>query len=192
MQVDQIPIFNKKGTQYFMDLSIGTPRQPFTVIFDTGSAVFGIFTSKDALPSSIRSKLSQSSAMKVTVDSMNSLKQWDPRRGGVGAIVASKLRAQGVGGWAPTAGQAVVMAMSAVELDQAPHWAGPIPAGGGLGWAGAAGLALLAANMLAAAVYVRRRRGSADGQSGSNRGVRCVTHAPLEFRGVSVVSVGCH
>ena len=38
-QVDQIPIFNKKGTQYFMDVGVGTPRQPFTVIFDTGSAV---------------------------------------------------------------------------------------------------------------------------------------------------------
>ena len=27
---------NKKGTQYFMDVGIGTPRQKFTVIFDTG------------------------------------------------------------------------------------------------------------------------------------------------------------
>ena len=40
-QVDRIPIVNKKGTQYFMDVGIGTPRQPFTVIFDTGSTVFG-------------------------------------------------------------------------------------------------------------------------------------------------------
>jgi hypothetical protein len=26
-EVDQIPIFNKKGTQYFMDVEVGTPRQ---------------------------------------------------------------------------------------------------------------------------------------------------------------------
>lgn len=35
-QVDQIPVFNKKGTQYFVDLKMGSPPQPFTVIFDTG------------------------------------------------------------------------------------------------------------------------------------------------------------
>jgi hypothetical protein len=45
-QVDRIPIVNKKGTQYFMDVGIGTPRQTFTVIFDTGSAVFGVFSYK--------------------------------------------------------------------------------------------------------------------------------------------------
>eukprot|EP00961_Rhodomonas_salina_P107209 1443410-Rhodomonas_salina.1 len=56
-EVDQIPIFNKKGTQYFMDLSIGSPPQPFTVIFDTGSAVFGVFTYAAQLPRSISSRL---------------------------------------------------------------------------------------------------------------------------------------
>merc|ERR1712216_281481 len=49
-QADRIPIVNKKGTQYFMDVGIGTPRQPFTVIFDTGSTVFGVFTKKHELP----------------------------------------------------------------------------------------------------------------------------------------------
>ena len=38
--VELLPIVNKRNTQYFMKLSIGTPPQPFTVIFDTGSAVF--------------------------------------------------------------------------------------------------------------------------------------------------------
>lgn len=56
-QVDQIPIFNKKGTQYFMDVGVGSPKQPFTVIFDTGSAVLGVFVVKHDLPMSIRSQL---------------------------------------------------------------------------------------------------------------------------------------
>eukprot|EP00282_Hemiselmis_andersenii_P028658 CAMPEP_0169456838 /NCGR_PEP_ID=MMETSP1042-20121227/16561_1 /TAXON_ID=464988 /ORGANISM="Hemiselmis andersenii, Strain CCMP1180" /LENGTH=484 /DNA_ID=CAMNT_0009569077 /DNA_START=8 /DNA_END=1462 /DNA_ORIENTATION=+ len=56
-QVDQIPIFNKKGTQYFMDVGVGTPKQPFTVIFDTGSAVLGVFVVKHDLPMSIRAQL---------------------------------------------------------------------------------------------------------------------------------------
>ena len=56
-QVDQIPIFNKKGTQYFMDVGVGTPKQPFTVIFDTGSAVFGVFVVKHDLPMAIRARL---------------------------------------------------------------------------------------------------------------------------------------
>jgi hypothetical protein len=38
-QVDRIPVVNKKGTQYFMDVGIGTPKQKFTVIFDTGSTL---------------------------------------------------------------------------------------------------------------------------------------------------------
>eukprot|EP00286_Rhodomonas_abbreviata_P012883 CAMPEP_0181331768 /NCGR_PEP_ID=MMETSP1101-20121128/24703_1 /TAXON_ID=46948 /ORGANISM="Rhodomonas abbreviata, Strain Caron Lab Isolate" /LENGTH=563 /DNA_ID=CAMNT_0023441301 /DNA_START=30 /DNA_END=1721 /DNA_ORIENTATION=+ len=56
-QVDRIPIVNKKGTQYFMDVGIGTPRQPFTVIFDTGSTVFGVFTKKHSMPSHIKNQL---------------------------------------------------------------------------------------------------------------------------------------
>ena len=56
-QVDRIPIVNKKGTQYFMDVGIGTPRQPFTVIFDTGSTVFGVFTKKHDMPSHIKNQL---------------------------------------------------------------------------------------------------------------------------------------
>jgi len=56
-QVDRIPIVNKKGTQYFMDVGIGTPRQPFTVIFDTGSTVFGVFTYKSDLPANIKAQL---------------------------------------------------------------------------------------------------------------------------------------
>mmetsp|Transcript_13271 Transcript_13271/g.30524 ORF Transcript_13271/g.30524 Transcript_13271/m.30524 type:complete len:585 (-) Transcript_13271:197-1951(-) len=44
MAVDRIPIHNQEMTQYFINVSVGTPRQQFTVIFDTGSSVFGIFT----------------------------------------------------------------------------------------------------------------------------------------------------
>jgi len=56
-EVDQVPVFNKKGTQYFVDLKMGTPPQKFTVIFDTGSSVFGVFVKKDKLPASVQSKL---------------------------------------------------------------------------------------------------------------------------------------
>jgi hypothetical protein len=41
---DRIPLYNQFQTQYFINVSIGTPRQNFTVIFDTGSSVFGIFS----------------------------------------------------------------------------------------------------------------------------------------------------
>ena len=41
---DRIPVYNQLETQYFINISVGSPRQNFTVIFDTGSSVFGIFT----------------------------------------------------------------------------------------------------------------------------------------------------
>jgi hypothetical protein len=41
---DRIPVYNQLETQYFINISVGNPRQNFTVIFDTGSSVFGIFT----------------------------------------------------------------------------------------------------------------------------------------------------
>ena len=55
--VDRIPIKNSMGTQYFMDVHIGEPKQKFTVIFDTGSTVFGVFTYKHKLPKAIKDKL---------------------------------------------------------------------------------------------------------------------------------------
>ncbi|EKX44705.1 hypothetical protein GUITHDRAFT_109483 [Guillardia theta CCMP2712] len=35
---------NHESTQYFVNVSIGTPRQKMPVIFDTGSSVFGVFS----------------------------------------------------------------------------------------------------------------------------------------------------
>ena len=55
--VDRIPIENSMGTQYFMDVTIGEPKQKFTVIFDTGSTVFGVFTYKHKLPTEIKNAL---------------------------------------------------------------------------------------------------------------------------------------
>ena len=39
--------------RYFVKVSIGQPLQHFTVIFDTGSAVFGVFIRSADLPKDI-------------------------------------------------------------------------------------------------------------------------------------------
>jgi len=44
---DRIAIWNQEETQYFINVSVGIPRQKFTVIFDTGSSVFGVFSQCD-------------------------------------------------------------------------------------------------------------------------------------------------
>jgi hypothetical protein len=41
---DRVPTVNHENTQYFVNVSIGTPRQKMPVIFDTGSSVFGVFS----------------------------------------------------------------------------------------------------------------------------------------------------
>jgi len=41
---DRVPVVNHENTQYFVNVSIGTPRQKMPVIFDTGSSVFGVFS----------------------------------------------------------------------------------------------------------------------------------------------------
>lgn len=41
---DIVPVVNHEDTQYFVNVSIGTPRQKMPVIFDTGSSVFGVFS----------------------------------------------------------------------------------------------------------------------------------------------------
>jgi hypothetical protein len=42
--VDDVPVINKKETQYFIKINLGTPRKDHVVTFDTGSSVFGIFS----------------------------------------------------------------------------------------------------------------------------------------------------
>ena len=131
-EVDQIDIFNKKGTQYFMDLSIGSPRQQFTVIFDTGSAVFGVFTQQSDLPARIQASLRASTMVTVQLDSMNTLMQWGTSHGfgsgfQGGDILSDKhitqnrlqgnrreSRLSAHGG--ELEGQAVTMAMAAAQL----------------------------------------------------------------------------
>ena len=125
-QVDQVPIFNKKGTQYFMDVAIGTPQQPFTVIFDTGSAVFGVFTKKETLPVSITDKLHNAVSFKVQVDAMNTLQQWQG---------SDTLR-----------GQAVIMAAAGADMARSSSGSGvwPAVARDSSGWMWMAGLAVAA------------------------------------------------
>ena len=48
--VDKLPIEdNSKGTQYYIQLTIGTPPQLFKMAFDTGSATLGVFTSPQSM-----------------------------------------------------------------------------------------------------------------------------------------------
>ena len=58
--VDRIPIENSMGTQYFMDVTIGEPKQNFTVIFDTGSTGVPCL-----LPRNARARASTRKALKL-------------------------------------------------------------------------------------------------------------------------------
>jgi hypothetical protein len=149
-EVDQIPIFNKKGTQYFMDVAIGTPKQPFTVIFDTGSAVFGVFTIKSKLPGKIKAALHQSSAFKIRVDSMNTLMQWD---------TVSQQPSRGM----ELEGHAVSLAVAGADISRAQGGAiGGKIGGGGMSFGVGMLLMAIVGNVLAGVHLVsRRRRGAA-------------------------------
>ena len=156
-QVDQIPIFNKKGTQYFMRVAVGSPPQHFTVIFDTGSAVFGVFTLKDDLPQQVVERLDESSALRVHVGAMNALMVSSP----TGVTLSSS-------------GRASVMSMAAAELGRSEASAGGLwrqsleggrldtGLGVGLTWATMLGLGMIAFNavLIATAVRYRSRRRS--------------------------------
>jgi len=47
LATDVVGVYNKMETQYFINVSVGTPRQQLTVIFDTGSSVLGVFAQCD-------------------------------------------------------------------------------------------------------------------------------------------------
>jgi hypothetical protein len=43
--IDHVPIsINDKRTEYFVNVSVGSPRQSFTVLIDTGSSTLAIFS----------------------------------------------------------------------------------------------------------------------------------------------------
>lgn len=167
-EVDQIPIFNKKGTQYFMDLAIGTPKQAFTVIFDTGSAVFGVFTIKSKLPADIKSQLKQADSLKIRVDSMNSLMQWDKRLGHASEGVELE-------------GQAVSLAVASADVSRAQ---GGSQHFGGMSFGVGVLLMAIVANVLAGVNLVSRRRGGARGAAAGEMYV--VDHA-IEYGSVRTV-----
>eukprot|EP00960_Hanusia_phi_P072239 767735-Hanusia_phi.AAC.1 len=154
-EVDQIPIANNMGTQYFMDLAIGTPKQPFTVIFDTGSAVFGVFSYKDKLPENIKAQLTAHPYVSMRIDPMNILMQRP------GEFRDSKKK--------QVQGQAVSLAMAAAEINGGPA--------GNRHHALAVTMLLCMMSMLLAVVLAYRK-------SSLQRGSRMVVELPVEYRGL--------
>jgi len=56
--VDKLPIEdNNKGTQYFVQLTIGTPPQLFKLAFDTGSSTLGVFVAQPTMSNVIEQEL---------------------------------------------------------------------------------------------------------------------------------------
>ena len=56
--VDKLPIEdNQKGTQYYVQLTIGTPPQLFKMAFDTGSSTLGVFTSPRTMTNVVAEEL---------------------------------------------------------------------------------------------------------------------------------------
>jgi len=73
--VDKLPIEdNKKGTQYYIQLTIGTPPQLFKMAFDTGSSTLGVFTSQETMTDVVAEELGRPiPVMSQAVDGDNSL-----------------------------------------------------------------------------------------------------------------------
>jgi hypothetical protein len=197
-EVDQIPIFNKKGTQYFMDLSIGTPAQQFTVIFDTGSAVFGVFTQARDLPAQIQASLATAKpAVTVELDSMNILSQWGDDHGfgeGVqgGDVLrsdakADKLEALRGSRLSSRNGQTITMAVASAELSGAgsPLWAKYGHSQRGQGQA-AASLSVVVMGLFCAALVALGMRA---GRAGTRGMVAvAVPHGYVELSAMDTVS----
>lgn len=57
-EVDKLPVEdNKKGTQYFVQLTIGTPPQLFKLAFDTGSSTLGVFVAQPTMSNVMEQEL---------------------------------------------------------------------------------------------------------------------------------------
>jgi len=163
MQIDRIPVVNKQGTQYFMDVKIGTPAQTFTVIFDTGSNVFGVFTYKSQLPSDIQAKLASTKPVHLKADPENILTTGmltgKPHRG---AAASHTVKRQGV---------AVSLAMASSDLSGgaagAQSWQEQGGASSGMSFGMGVLLLALVSNVLVGMHFVSRNRRRSSGALGA-------------------------
>mmetsp|Transcript_44370 Transcript_44370/g.111080 ORF Transcript_44370/g.111080 Transcript_44370/m.111080 type:complete len:509 (+) Transcript_44370:11-1537(+) len=74
---DRVPTVNHENTQYFVNVSIGTPRQKMPVIFDTGSSVFGVFSR--CMPESVAADIGLPGIQCVFGQESESAKQSDSK-----------------------------------------------------------------------------------------------------------------
>eukprot|EP00286_Rhodomonas_abbreviata_P021981 CAMPEP_0181308922 /NCGR_PEP_ID=MMETSP1101-20121128/11737_1 /TAXON_ID=46948 /ORGANISM="Rhodomonas abbreviata, Strain Caron Lab Isolate" /LENGTH=505 /DNA_ID=CAMNT_0023415369 /DNA_START=6 /DNA_END=1520 /DNA_ORIENTATION=- len=106
--VDKLPIEdNKKGTQYFVQLTIGTPPQLFKLAFDTGSSTLGVFTSSTTMSNVMEQELGRPIPI-ISKGAPQQLYQMQAE--------ARSVHVDGRGWWAALPGLAAVVAVVGIAV----------------------------------------------------------------------------